>query len=174
MKKLVVIVMMLVAGTAGAADKPGAEILGRWVGGTWPLEGKMVDSDFSKAATLKGLSTCNWSPEHVFVVCDEIVYVNGEPERNLGIYSYDKKSDTYHYVEITPEGRRPALNELVISADGNRWEYRGSSEVKGEKVQFRTINEYRSSDSIEWWSEYSKDQGQHWTKMGGGSEKRER
>jgi len=41
-------------------------------------------------------------------------------------------------------------------------------------VQFRTINEFRNPDYIEWWSEYSTDGGSHWIKMGGGSEKRQK
>ena len=37
-------------------------------------------------------------------------------------------------------------------------------------MQFRTINEFRNPDHIDWWSEYSTDGGANWIKMGGGSE----
>src|SRR5450631_2951026 len=115
-----------------AADpKPTAGVLNRWVGGTWPLEGKMLDSDYSKAMTVTGVSNCAWSPDRVFVVCDQ-----------------------------------------SIVADGAHWEYLSNTEVKGKAVQFRTINEFRTADHIDWWSEYSTDGGAHWVKMGGGSEKR--
>ena len=155
-----------------AADKPAAEILGRWVGGTWPLEGKMLASDLSKPATLSGESRCAWSPDHIFVVCDQEVLVDGKSERNLGVYSFDPKTSAYHYVELSPEGRRPQLSDLIISPDGNRWEYRGTEEVNGKTVQFRSVNEYAGPDHITWWSEYSTDGGQHFTKMNSGTETR--
>ena len=156
-----------------AQNKAGADVLGQWVGGQWPLEGKMLDTEFSKAATLKGVSKCAWSPDQIFVVCDEIVYANGKPERNLGVYSFDPKNATYHYAELTPSGKRPQVSELIISGDGKRWEYRESAEIRGQKLLFHTINEHRGTDMIEWWNEYSRDDGQHWTRTGGGTEKRE-
>ncbi|HZD33478.1 MAG TPA: hypothetical protein VE779_17670, partial [Candidatus Angelobacter sp.] len=54
-----------------AADKASAEVLGRWVGGKWPLEGKMLDTDYSKAITVTGVSNCGWSPDHIFMLCDQ-------------------------------------------------------------------------------------------------------
>jgi hypothetical protein len=63
---------------------------------------------------------------------------------------------------------------VIISADGNHWEYQNKTDIKGKPVQFRTINVFRNPDYIEWWSEYSTDDGQHWTRMGGGSEKRKK
>jgi hypothetical protein len=41
-------------------------------------------------------------------------------------------------------------------------------------VQFRTINEFRNPDRIDWWSEYSTDGGAHWIKMGEGKETRQK
>ena len=172
MKATSAITFLLCAMCLAATDKPKSDVLGIWVGGSWPLEGKMLDTEHSKAATLTGSSSCAWSPEHVFVVCDEIVYVNGNPERNLGVYSFDKANDIYHYVELTPQGTRPIVNDLVISDDGKRWEYRGTSSAKG--VRYRTVNLHQDADHIEWWSEYSTDEGQHWTRMGGGTETRKK
>ena len=156
-----------------AADpKPTADVLNRWVGGTWPLDGRMLDSDYSKAMTVTGVSNCAWSPDHIFVVCDQEVLVDGKSERNLGVYSFDPKTSAYHYVELSPEGRRPQLSDLIISPDGNRWEYRGTEDVNGKTVQFRSVNEYAGPDHITWWSEYSTDGGQHFTKMNSGTETR--
>ena len=174
MKSVFAILILCCSLTLVAADKPTADVLGRWVGGEWPLEGKMLDTEFSHAATLTGMSRCAWSPDHVFVVCDEIVFADGKPERNLGVYSFDAQNASYHYLEVTPEGKRPQFSDLIISPDGSRWEYRGSGEVKGKKVLFRTINEHRDPDHIDWWSEYSTDDGAHWIRTGVGSEKREK
>jgi hypothetical protein len=119
------------------------------------------------------MSRCAWSPDHVFVVCDEIVHADGKPERNLGVYSFDPTNATYHYVELTPSGKRPSVSDLEITNDGKHWEYRDNAEIRGQKVLFHTINEHRGPDAIEWWNEYSRDDGQHWTRTGGGTEKRE-
>jgi len=164
------LVCVVFTAAMAASDNPGAEVLGRWVGGNWPLQGRTLDTEFGKAATLKGLSTCNWSPEHVFVICDEVVYVNNNPERNLGVYSFDPKSGKYRYVELTPQGAQPEVSELIITENGSRWEYRGEQEIKGKKIIFHTINVYRDVDHIDWWNEYSTDGGQHWARSAEGTE----
>jgi len=168
------IAALLLAGFASAADKPGAEVLGRWVGGKWPLEGKMLDTDYSKATTVTGVSNCGWSPDHIFMLCDQSLMVNGKPDRDLSVYVYDPEKSEYHFYGLSPTGDKPRSTDLVISPDGNHWEYRSKHEANGKTVLFHTINEFRNPDLIEWWSEYSTDDGQHWTKMGGGSEKREK
>jgi hypothetical protein len=174
MKTLLAIAVVFLGSTAVAADKANADVLGRWVGGTWPLEGKMLDTEFSKALTVTGVSNCGWSPDHVFMICDQSLLEDGKPSREMSAYVFDADKGTFHFYGLSPEGGRPHTSEVVISADGNHWEYQNKTEIKGKTVMFRTINEWRTPDSIEWWAEYSSDEGQHWTKMGGGSEKRKK
>lgn len=154
--------------------KPGVDALGRWVGGKWPGEGKMLDTDYSKAATVSFVSNCAWSPEHVFVICDQTITANGKPDRALSIYGFDPEKSAYHMFGMSPAGERPRVTELVISPDQSRWEYLGKTEISGKPVEFRTVNIFRDNDHVEWWSEYSTDQGQHWIRMGGGKESRQR
>lgn len=60
-----------------AADaKPGADVLNRWVGGRWVGDGHLLDSDYSKAGKATGVSTCAWSPDRIFVVCDQDVRIS--------------------------------------------------------------------------------------------------
>lgn len=158
-----------------AADpKPTADVLGRWVGGTWPLEGKMLDTDFSKAITVTGVSNCAWSPDHIFVVCDQNVVADGKPSRDLSVYAFNPENGSYHFFGLSPEGDRPRTGEVTISPDGARWEYLSKVDIKGKSTQFRTINVFRDADHIDWWSEYSTDDGAHWIKMGGGNEARKK
>ena len=157
-----------------AADKPTADVLNRWVGGKWPLDGKMLDTDYSKATTVTGVSTCGWSPDHVFMICDQSIMEDGKPSRDLSVYVFDNENSTFHFFGLSPSGERPRSSDVTISADGARWEYFTKTEIKGKPVQFRTINEFRNADHIDWWSEYSTDGGAHWVKMGGGSETREK
>ena len=169
---MLAMVLATMGSAAGAADKAGNEALERWIGGTWPLEGKMLDPDYSKAATVTGMSRCGWSPDHIFMICDQSLLVDGKPDRELSVYVFDAESGKFHFYGLSPQGGRPHMTEIDISPDGTHWVYHNTSEIKGKPVQFRTINEFRNPDYIEWWSEYSTDEGQHWTKMGGGSEKR--
>ncbi len=159
-----------------AADtaKPGADVLGRWVGGKWTGEGKMVDSDYSKTMKVGGVSNCAWSPDHIFVVCDQANTVNGKAERDLSIYAFDPEKTEYHMFGMSPGGGTPRVTELTISPDHSRWEYLGSAEISGKTVQFRTVNIFHDNDHVDWWSEYSTDGGAHWVKMGEGKESRQK
>ena len=106
-----------------AADKPTAEVLGRWVGGTWPLEGKMLDTDFSKAVTVTGVSNCGWSPDHIFMICDQSLLEDGKPSRELSAYAFDPDTGAFHFYGLSPTGGRPHTSDVIITADGNHWEY---------------------------------------------------
>jgi hypothetical protein len=158
-----------------AADtKPNADVLNRWVGGTWPLDGKMLDTDYSKARTVTGVSNCGWSPDHVFLVCDQSFVEDGKPSRELSVYVFDPEKATFHFYGLSPAGGQPHTADLTITPDGTHLEYSNQHEIKGKTVHFRTINEFRNSDHIDWWSEYSTDGRAHWVKMGGGSEQRQK
>lgn len=158
-----------------AADtKPTADVLNRWVGGKWVGNAHFFDTEYSKAGTGGGVSTCVWSPNHIFVVCDQDAKDNGAATRSLSVYSFDPKNGTYHFYGLSPEGGRPRAGDVSISADGAHWEYLTKTEIKGKPVWFRTVNQFFANDKVEWSSEYSTDEGQHWTKTGEGTEKREK
>jgi hypothetical protein len=174
MKSIVTALILFVSLPLVAADKATADALNRWVGGKWPLEGKMLDTDYSKAVTVTGVSTCGWSPEHVFMICDQSLLEDGKPSRELSVYAYDPEKEAFHFFGMSPTGGRPHSTDLSISPEGTHWVYSSQNEISGKTVQFRTINEFHNADYIEWWSEYSTDGGNHWVKMGGGSERRQK
>ena len=155
-------------------NKPSAEVLGRWVGGKWVGDAHFLDTDYSKAGSGGGVSTCAWSPDHIFVVCDQDVKDKGKAMRFLSVYSFDAMTGTYHFFGLSPDGDRPRTGDVNITADGTHWEYLTKTTIKDKPVWFRTINQFKGNDQVDWWSEYSTDEGQHWTKTGGGSEKREK
>ena len=49
MKRVLPVLVLFSSLPLFAADKANADALNRWVGGKWPLEGKMLDTDYSKA-----------------------------------------------------------------------------------------------------------------------------
>lgn len=157
-----------------AADKPNAEVLNRWVGGKWVGDGQFLESAYSSAAKVGGVTRCGWSPDRIFVVCDQDVTFAGTPMRDLSIYAFDPKANAFHFYQVTPTGGEPHSGSLEISADGTNWIYLGSGEMSGKKVQFRTTNQFQGKDQVDWWSEVSADDGKTWTKTGSGSESRQK
>ena len=140
--------------------KPTADVLGRWVGGKWVGEGKLVDSDYSKAMAV------GWG--------DQLRVVSRPHLRGLRPEQYGRwKGDTrpFRLLLLDPEKaassnvrdhagwRKAAGTELTISADHNRWEYLGDAEIAGIPVQFRTVNVFRDNDHVGWQAEYSAQQG---------------
>jgi hypothetical protein len=173
-KTFVSVVLLICCPLALIADsKPDAKVLERWVGGKWVGEGSMVDSDFSKAMKVSGVTTCGWSPDHVFVICDQAVTVDAKPGRELSIYGYDPEAGKFHFYGTSPSDDKARSMELVVLENGSRLEYRNTDEIKGKPVRFRTVNVFRDDDHAEWWTEYSTDDGQHWTRMGQGKESRQ-
>jgi hypothetical protein len=157
-----------------AAEKPDANILDRWVGGKWVGDGQFLDTAYSQAAKVGGVTTCSWSPDHIFVTCDQDVHFGDAPMRDLSIYAFDSKTSQFHFYSVTPAGDRPHTGSLDISADGAHWVYLGSAEISGKTVQFRTTNEFHWNDQVDWWSEASGDDGKTWTRTASGKETRQR
>jgi hypothetical protein len=173
-KLILTVCLLSCVALATETPKPTADVLGRWVGGKWVGEGKLVDSDYSKAMAVGGVTNCAWSPDHIFVVCDQNNTIDGKATRDLSVYSFDPEKTAYQMFGITLGGGKPRVTELTISTDHNRWEYLSNVEISGTAVQFRTVNVFRDNDHVDWWSEYSNDKGVHWVRMGEGKESRQK
>src|SRR5437764_1983246 len=157
---LPILLCVILAPSLFAAEETAGDVLNRWVGGKWVGDGHLVDSAYSKAAKVSGVTTCAWSPNHVFLVCDQDVTFNGAPMRDLSIYVFDPKANAFHFYQVTPEGGQPHATSLQISSDGTKWIYLGSGDMGGgKKVQFRTSNQFHGNDQVDWWSESSGDDG---------------
>lgn len=168
------LLFFFVSHAACVNPQPNADTLGRWIGGKWVGEGKLLNTDFSKAMPVGGVTKCAWSPDRIFMVCDQDLLTDGKPGRDLSVYAFDPEKRTYHMFGMSPSGERPRVTDLSISADGNRWEYLNKAEISGKSVQFRTVNIFKDNDHVDWWSEYSADDGAHWIRMGGGKESRQK
>ena len=158
-----------------AADKPSPnDVIGRWVGGKWVVEGRSLDTEYSKANTSSAVTRCAWSPDHIFVTCDQDVNVGGTSSRALSIYTFARSTKKFYFYGISLGDEKPFSSALDISDNGERWVYASSAEIKGKTVQFRTINQFHGADMVEWWTEFSSDGGKTWTKTGEGKETRQK
>lgn len=165
----------LVSVSAWAADAAaGADLLNRWVGGKWVGSGQFVDSAYSKANTASATTKCAWSPDHVFVVCDQDLVFGGQPMRELSIYGFAPKTGKYYFYGISVGEEKARNTALDITDSGQRWIYSSTNEIQGKPVQFRTTNQFHGNDNVEWWTEFSTDDGKTWTKTGSGKETREK
>ena len=177
MRSLLAVMLAYIVSVATAqksSDKSGADVIGRWVGGKWVGDAHSVDTEYTKAGSGGGVSTCAWSPDHIFVVCDQDVEDNGQKLRFLSVYAFDPENSSYHFYGMSPEGGRPRAGDVAVTENGAHWEYLTKTTIKDKPVWFRTVNQFKSNDLVDWWSEYSTDEGKSWTKTGGGSEKREK
>jgi hypothetical protein len=157
-----------------ADSAAGADALNRWVGGKWVGSGQFVDTAYSKANTASATTKCAWSPDHVFVICDQDIVFGGQPMRDLSIYTFSPKTSKYYFYGISLGEEKARTTALDITDNGNRWVYSSTDEIKGKPVQFRTTNQFHGNDMVEWWTEFSSDDGRNWTKTGSGKEAREK
>ena len=159
---------------AAADTTLNADILNRWVGGKWVGEGQFVDSAYSKANKASATTTCVWSPDHVFVTCDQDINFGGTPMRDLSVYSFASKTGKFYFYGISLGEETPRHTALDISDNGDRWLYTSTNDIQGKSVEFRTTNHFLNNDTVEWWTEFSTDGGKTWTKTGGGKEVRQK
>jgi len=152
----------------------GAEVLNRWVGGKWVGNGQFVDSAFSKANTASATTRCVWSPDHVFVICDQDINFGGTPMRELSIYTFTPKNGKFYFYGVSLGEETPRHTDLDIKDNGDRWLYTSTNDIQGKSVEFRTTNHFLNNDTVEWWTEFSTDGGKTWTKTGGGKEVRQK
>jgi len=158
-----------------AAETPlNADTLNRWVGGKWVGDGQFVDSAYSKANKSSAVTKCAWSPDHIFVICDQDINFGGMPLRELSIYTFAPKTGKFYFYGVSFGEETPRHTALNITDSGDRWVYSNTNDIQGKSVQFRTTNQFHGNDTVEWWSEYSTDAGKTWTKTGSGKETREK
>jgi hypothetical protein len=170
-----VFLLMICCLPVTAADTSlNADTLNRWVGGKWVSDGQFVDSAFSKANKSSAVTKCVWSPDHIFVICDQDINFGGMPLRDLSVYSFAPKTNKYYFYGVSLGEDKPRHTALDITENGDRWVYSSTDEIKGKSVQFRTTNQFHGNDAVQWWSEFSADGGKTWTKTGEGKETREK
>jgi hypothetical protein len=175
--KLLVSMLLVLFGAIGlwAADSASAaEVLNRWVGGKWISEGHFVDSAYSRANKASAITRCAWSPDHIFVVCDQDINFGGTPMRDLSIYTFAPKTNKYYVYGVSLGEEKPRSTALQIAEHGTRWVYSNTNTIKGKSVQFRTINQFHGNDAVDWWAEFSTDGGKTWTRTGQGKEARQK
>lgn len=155
-------VLPLVAAAAGLDQ------LDRFAG-TWTSPGVLVDTPYSKAASVSATTTCAWSSERLFMICRQSVSDGAKIDHDLAIYTFDAAANAYHFFNV----RSSQVNSVPIEIQGNTITYTDSFTDGGKRVTIRTLNVWETPNLYRWRTEYSTDAGATWALMGSGTSQRQ-
>ncbi len=166
MRRLLAFVIAMSALPVRAAADP-LDALNRFVG-TWESSGSFAATSYSRPSTVSGTTVCAWSTGHDFVICQQRVTVNQVERHDIAIYTYDTAAQEYRFDNIGTAH----VATTAIAVDGQTITYPGTF-ADGEKtVKTRTTNIWDDADNYHFTTEYSLDDGGHWTTMLSGAARR--
>ena len=149
------LMFLFLCSPASAQADDSTKKLGAFVG-KWKTEGAFTGSDNKVTSTLE----CRWSPQGVFLICDQAVSMAGAIHHQLTAYSYNSKDGNYSYTTVADPGARPTSGTVEIK--GNIWTYTSSFENNGKTTQIRTTNEFTDPATEVFMVESSSDGGVTW------------
>src|ERR1700757_801997 len=141
---------------AAQTDDP-AKKLGAFLG-KWEIEGTFANGD-KVSSSLE----CQWSPQHAFLICEQRVHMASGETRQLTIYAYNNKTNSYSYTTISDPGGKPSLGGVEIK--GNVWIYDSSYQADGKTTQIHNTNEFVDAKTEVFKITTSDDNGAHWKSM---------
>ena len=130
--------------------------------GKWKTSGEMFETEYSHAHKLSSVMTCEWAPNHQFLISDQIIHSPDGRKDQLGIYGYDPQSKQYYSYAFFSSGGPPYISHPEIS--GNVWTYNGEFKGAAGTVKTRTTNTFVGEDAVVFETQYTKD-GTHWVTM---------
>jgi hypothetical protein len=137
--------------------------------GHWKTQGDSMDSAFSSAGKLSSDMTCAWSPNHGYMLCDQLIDASNGKMNSLSVYTYSDTEKAIKFYGIEKDGKP---RSTAVTVKDTLWTYMGSFESNGKKIDIRTMNIFVSADKVLWHTEFSDDGGQHWALMNQGSNAR--
>jgi hypothetical protein len=126
--------------------------------GKWELEGAFANGD-----KVSSKLNCEWSPQSTFLVCEQLVTMASGETRQLTIYAYNSKSNSYSYTTISESGGKPSVGSVEIK--GNMWIYDSSYQSEGKTTQIHNTNEFTDPKTEVFKIVTSDDGGAHWKPM---------
>lgn len=141
--------------TASSLNAPEASSLQVWVG-HWKTTGE------SGGVLWHADTNCEWSPNHGFVVCDQMI--NGETNQ-LMILAWDSTSRSYRITSVGTE-RDPVLAHGLVN--GHVWINTGEFDKDGKKIMVETTVDFSRPGHYTDEEKISEDKGVHWTTVSQG------
>jgi hypothetical protein len=134
--------------------------------GTWHGTGSFLDTAYSKAGPSSDTTSCAWQGDKTYLVCIQDAQTPYGAGRQLTIYA--RNGDLYVFQRVEPNG---TMHTVEVSVAGNTWTYANSVDQGDKHVLFRTVNVFEGAVQ-RWHSDFSEDNGKHWTRMAEGVENR--
>ena len=131
--------------------------LGAFIG-KWDSEATFANGDKATSRL-----ECRWSSQGGFMVCEQIVHMGGAETRQMTVYSYDAKADSYSYTTISVPGGKPTSGMVAIKS--NVWTYDFSFDANGKTTQIHNTNEFTDAKTEVFKIVSSDDGGSHWKPM---------
>jgi hypothetical protein len=163
MRTLVLALVLTAATGPAVAGAAPLDELNRFAG-TWQSQGTFVDTPYQKAGNATATTTCAWSIDGEFMICQQSANLNGTHDSALGIYSYDSTAQAYRFDNV----HTARSTSTTVTVDGDTVTYPFTFSDNGKSVTIRTLNVWKSPTMYTWRTEYSTDGGATWSLMGSG------
>jgi hypothetical protein len=130
--------------------------------GRWQSEGTVPETRFSHADKISSSMECRWSPQGNFLICEQAITTSTGKQTQLTVYSYSAMDGNYTFGTFAGPGAEPGHGTVMIK--GNVWTYPSSYlGVDGKKNLIRTTNDFSVPGTDTFKTEFSDDNGAHWT-----------
>lgn len=149
----IIFVAVFAASNLAQIDEPSKK-LGAFLG-KWETEGTFANGD-KVSSSLE----CQWSPQHAFLICEQRVHMASGETRQLTIYAFNNKTNSYSYTTISSPGGKPFIGGVEIK--GNVWIYDSSYQADGKTTQIHNTNEFVDPRTEVFKIVSSEDGGAHW------------
>ena len=169
MMRIALFATLLASFAPAGAGAAGLDELNRFAG-TWDAPGTLLTTPYSTAAHADAVNTCGWSQDHIFMICQQSLAIDGKPSHVISIYTYDETANAYHFFNV----HRNGAASTTIAVAGDTITYTDSFKDKGKNVTIRTLNVWENPDRYRWRTEYSTDGGATWSLMASGISQRRR
>ena len=110
------------------------------------------------------LSSCDWTPSHGGVVCEQTITTAAGQRHALNLYAFDSAGQRYVYYGLSRPG--DAMSPVALAISGPIWTY-GSASAIANAPSSRTINDFSNHDAYSWRQETTQN-GRDWVVVRGG------
>ncbi len=135
-----------------------------WVG-HWQSRTQVLNTPYSKAASVSSEMTCSWSPNHGFILCDHLMHGVSGTTNSLSVYTYDDHDKVYKFFGVEKDAYP---REVPMQVNGNVWSFGTEVKNQDKTIMFLTRDEFVSGASMHFRTEFSDDNGQHWNELNQG------
>jgi hypothetical protein len=151
----------LLPARAAPADAPNPlSALTRFVG-TWHSRGTFYATPFSRAGSVHGVTTCKWSDNRQYLICQQAFIARGQPDSDVAVYTWNPVTRSYMFYSIG----RTRETGLTISVGPRSVTYLNTFTRGSTKVTFRTLNLFDAPNAYRFETQYSLDGGRSWHTM---------